>query len=80
VECQCAWRAVYGSTGTDRAAAITWVRDACSSMIGPAQTSNAIQGCDEAARRQWKRDLEARRQFTPDRCEHKRREREAHAG
>jgi hypothetical protein len=34
------------------------------SMIGPAQTRNAIQGCDTAAREQWKRDLENRKRYT----------------
>ncbi|HEX9999144.1 MAG TPA: hypothetical protein VGB74_01710 [Actinoplanes sp.] len=47
------------------------------SMIGPAQTSHAVQGCDEAARQQWKRDLEARKQFTREQRERRRREREA---
>jgi hypothetical protein len=42
------------------------------SMIGPAQTSNAVQGCDESAREQWKRDIERRKQFTREQREHKR--------
>nr|WP_296076623.1 hypothetical protein [uncultured Actinoplanes sp.] len=42
------------------------------SMIGPAQTRNAVQGCDEGAREQWKRDLERRKQFTRDQRERRR--------
>jgi len=34
------------------------------SMIGPAQTKNAVQGCDQSAREQWKRDLENRKRFS----------------
>jgi hypothetical protein len=34
------------------------------SLIGPAQTGNAVQGCDEYAREQWKRDLENRKRYT----------------
>ena len=47
------------------------------SMIGPAQTSNAVQGCDEQAREQWKRDLENRKRYTREQKEHKRLAREA---
>jgi hypothetical protein len=36
------------------------------SIIGPAQVKGAIQGCDEEAREQWKRDLERRKQHTRD--------------
>ena len=42
------------------------------SMIGPAQTRNAVQGCDQAAREQWKRDLERRKQFTREQREKRR--------
>ena len=42
------------------------------SMIGPAQTRNAVQGCDQQARDQWKRDLERRKQFTRDQRERRR--------
>jgi hypothetical protein len=42
------------------------------SMIGPAQTRNAVQGCDEGAREQWKRDLAARKEFTRAQRERKR--------
>ncbi|GIF11740.1 hypothetical protein [Actinoplanes teichomyceticus] len=45
------------------------------SMIGPAQTRGAVQGCDEYAREQWKRDLERRKQFTREQRERKRAER-----
>lgn len=44
-------------------------------MIGPAQTRGAVQGCDEYAREQWKRDLERRKQFTREQRERKRAER-----
>jgi hypothetical protein len=47
------------------------------SIIGPAQTRNAVQGCDEAARGQWKRDLENRKRYTRELREHKRLAREA---
>ena len=36
------------------------------SMIGPAQTKNAIQGCDQSARDQWKQDLERRKRYTQE--------------
>jgi hypothetical protein len=36
------------------------------SIIGPAQVKGAVQGCDEEAREQWKRDLERRKQYTRD--------------
>jgi len=47
------------------------------SMIGPAQTKNAVHGCEQPARDQWKRDLEARKQYTRDQRERRRLEREA---
>jgi len=46
------------------------------SMIGPAETRNAIQGCDENAREQWKRDLQARKRYTQQQRELKRLARE----
>jgi hypothetical protein len=46
------------------------------SLIGPAQTKGAVQGCDEFAREGWKADLERRKQFTRDQRERKRLERE----
>jgi hypothetical protein len=42
------------------------------SMIGPAQVENAVHGCDSAAREQWKRDLERRKQYTRDQRERRR--------
>jgi hypothetical protein len=42
------------------------------SLIGPAQTRNAVQGCDAPAREQWKRDLERRKQFSRDQRERRR--------
>jgi hypothetical protein len=47
------------------------------SMIGPAQTSNAVHGAEQQARDGWKRDIEARKQFTREQRERRRREREA---
>jgi len=47
------------------------------SMIGPAQTSNAVHGADREAREQWKADLAARQRFTRDQRERKRLAREA---
>ncbi|MBW6436742.1 hypothetical protein KZ829_23655 [Actinoplanes hulinensis] len=45
------------------------------SFIGPAQTGGAVQGCDEPAREQWKRDLENRKRYTREQRERKRAER-----
>ena len=42
------------------------------SLIGPAQTKNAIQGCDKGARDQWKQDLENRKRHTREQRERKR--------
>ncbi|MGX6600698.1 hypothetical protein ACWKSP_00975 [Micromonosporaceae bacterium Da 78-11] len=42
------------------------------SMIGPAQTRNAVQGCDQGAREQWKRDLANRKRHTREQRERKR--------
>jgi hypothetical protein len=36
------------------------------SLIGPAQTRNAVHGADRYAREAWKRDLEARKQYSRD--------------
>ncbi|MEU8813495.1 hypothetical protein [Actinoplanes sp. NPDC048796] len=47
------------------------------SIIGPAQTRNAVQGCDEGAREQWKRDLENRKRYTREQRERKRLARES---
>jgi hypothetical protein len=33
-------------------------------LIGPAQTQNAVHGASQYARDQWKRDLEARKAYT----------------
>jgi hypothetical protein len=41
------------------------------SLIGPAQTTNAVQGCDQSAREQWKRDLENRKRHTREQRERK---------
>jgi hypothetical protein len=45
------------------------------SMIGPAQTKGAVQGCDAEAREQWKRDLAARKRYTQEQRERRRQER-----
>ncbi|MEV6599276.1 hypothetical protein AB0M36_20845 [Actinoplanes sp. NPDC051346] len=50
------------------------------SMIGPAQTANAVHGCEQPARDQWKRDLEARKQFTRNQRARKRLAREGRQG
>jgi hypothetical protein len=47
------------------------------SMIGPAQTGGAVQGCDEYAREQWKRDLENRKRYTREQRALKRAERDS---
>ena len=47
------------------------------SLIGPAQTKGAVQGCDEGAREQWKRDLENRKRHTREQRERRRLAREA---
>ncbi|GID91336.1 hypothetical protein ACFQFC_10930 [Amorphoplanes digitatis] len=39
------------------------------SLIGPAQTSNAVHGADRFAREQWKRDLAERKRFTREQRE-----------
>ena len=46
------------------------------SLIGPSQTTDAIQGCDEAVRDQWKRDLEHRKAYTREQHERRRQEHE----
>ena len=46
------------------------------SLIGPAQTTNAIQGSDQVARDQWKHDLEHRKAYTREQRERKRHEHE----
>ena len=47
------------------------------SMIGPAQTTNAVHGCDQSARDQWKRDLENRKRHTREQRERRRLARDA---
>ncbi|MFI6078368.1 hypothetical protein ACIA5C_43270 [Actinoplanes sp. NPDC051343] len=47
------------------------------SMIGPAQVKGAVQGCDEDAREQWKRDLENRKRYTREQRERARATRSA---
>jgi hypothetical protein len=42
------------------------------SLIGPAQVTDAVQGCDEGAREQWKRDLERRKQYSREQRERRR--------
>jgi hypothetical protein len=50
------------------------------SMIGPAQTENAVHGADKGARDHWKRDLENRKRHTREQRERKRLAREAQRG
>lgn len=40
-------------------------------LIGPAQTRDAIQGCDRSAREQWEQDLENRRRYSREQRERK---------
>ena len=47
------------------------------SMIGPAQTRNAVHGAEAEAREQWKLDLAARKRYTQELRERKRAAREA---
>ena len=42
------------------------------SMIGPAQTRNAVHGAEAYAREQWKLDLEARKRHTREMRERRR--------
>jgi hypothetical protein len=46
------------------------------SMIGPAQTRNAVHGAEAFAREQWKLDLEARKRHTREQRERRRQARE----
>ena len=48
------------------------------SMIGPAQTANAVHGAGHFAREQWKRDLEQRKQYTRDQRARARRRQQPH--
>ncbi len=50
------------------------------SMIGPGQVDNAVHGAEQAARDQWKRDLEARKRYTLEQRERRRRARESEPG
>jgi hypothetical protein len=45
------------------------------SLIGPAQTRGAVQGCDQSAREQWKRDIANRKRHTREQRERRRAER-----
>ena len=47
------------------------------SMIGPAQTRNAVHGAEAPAREQWKVDLAARKRYSQQQRERKRAAREA---
>ncbi|RZU52459.1 hypothetical protein EV385_4322 [Krasilnikovia cinnamomea] len=46
------------------------------SLIGPAQTGNAVHGADPTTRQQWLRDLERRKQYTREQRERRRLARE----
>lgn len=50
------------------------------SLIGPAQTRNAVHGAEREAREQWQVDLAARKRFTREQRERKRLAREAARG
>jgi hypothetical protein len=63
--------------GVERGRFGRWFHDtfddwAFRSLIGPAQTQGAVQGCDESAREQWKRDLAARKRYTQEQRERRR--------
>ena len=47
------------------------------SMIGPAQTRNAVHGAEAEAREQWKADLAARKRYSQEQRARKRAAREA---
>ena len=47
------------------------------SLIGPAQTKNALDGSGQVAHDQWKRDLEQRKRYSREQRERRRRAREA---
>jgi hypothetical protein len=50
------------------------------SLIGPAQVDNAVDGSEQEAREEWKRDLEHRRRYTREQHERERLAREAERG
>ena len=54
------WRATFGN----------WF---FRSMIGPAQTDNAVHGAEKYAREQWKRDLAARKRYSQEQRERRQR-------
>jgi hypothetical protein len=47
------------------------------SMIGPAQTRNAVHGAEAEAREQWKADLAARKRYSQEQRARKQAAREA---
>jgi hypothetical protein len=42
------------------------------SLLGPAQTENAVHGADQGAREQWKRDLDSRKRYSREQRDRKR--------
>jgi hypothetical protein len=50
------------------------------SLLGPAQTENAVHGADADAREQWKRDLDGRKRHTREQRERRRLVRETQRG
>ena len=71
--------------GVERSRIGVWCHDTFDdwffrSMIGPGQVDNAVHGADKAARDQWKRDLEARKRYTNEQRERRRRARESERG
>jgi hypothetical protein len=47
------------------------------SLIGPAQTKNALDGSGQVAHDRWRRDLEQRKRYSREQREGRRRAREA---
>jgi hypothetical protein len=45
------------------------------SLIGPAQTKNAVHGADPSTREQWLRDIENRKRYTREQRERRKVER-----
>ena len=71
--------------GVERSRWGVWWHDAFDdwffrSMIGPGQVDNPVHGAEKEAREQWKRDIEARKRYTREQRELKRRAREAERG
>jgi len=65
------------TTGREQGRLVRWFHETFDdawfrSLIGPAQTRNAVHGAEQQAREQWKRDLENRKRYTREQRERKR--------